>query len=186
MTDLVTASEATPVDLDPTREQRFIQRLAAGHRSGALGPLHQWHPGQIDTRVFAFTQDASREEFVPWALAGKAFALFHAGRRDVRYGFSGTGIGGWARRADASPQARERLVSALTRAQAPIEVDRQLTALARMNAGGSRFSPHWETVLGELGGWTDPAGRDDVRFTWARDFNTYTSADTTNGAAGTK
>ncbi len=183
MTDIVTAEDDGPVDVDLTREQRFIGRLAGGHRSGALGPLHQWHPGQIDERVIALTQDADRDEYIPWALTGKAFALFHAGRRDVRYGFAGAGIGGWARRADASAQTLQRLVGALTRAQNPLEVDRQLTALARMNAGGARFSPHWETVLAELVAWSDPVRRDDVRFAWARDFNTYVPS-TANGAAG--
>lgn len=174
MTNSATTDEAEPVNLDLTREQRFIRRLAAGHNGGGLPALHRWHPGQIDPQVIAFTQDADHDEYIAWALTGKAFALFHSGRRDVRYGFDGTGIGRWARRADTSPQTTERIVSALTRAQNPLDVDRQLTALARMNTGGARFSPHWETVLAELVAWGDPARRDDVRFTWARDFNTFT------------
>lgn len=171
-----------PVNLDLTREQRFIRRLATGHRAGGLGALHCWHPGHIDTRVVAVTQDASRDEYIPWALTAKAFALFHSGRREVRYGFDGTGIGRWARRADTSPQTAERLISALTRAQHPLEVDRQVSALARMNAGGARFSPHWETVLAELVAWSDPTRRDDARFAWARDFHTFTAPPATAAA----
>jgi len=174
MSDSAPAADSTPVDLDPTREQRFIRRLAAGHHAGELGPLHYWHPGQIATRVIAFTRDADRDEFIPWALTAKAFALFHAGRRDVRYGYEGNGIGGWARRVGGGTATIDRLVTALTRAQQPLDIDRQLTALARMNAGSARFSPHWQTVLDELVTWSDPARRDDVRFTWARDYNTFT------------
>lgn len=179
MSTPVTATAAEPESANLTREQRFIRRLAAGHSSGKLGPLFSWHPGQIDTRVIAFTSDADRDEYIPWALTAKAFALFHSGRRDLRYGYAGTGIGRWARRADSSPQAVDRLVTAFTRAQHPLDIDRQLTALARMNTTGARFSPHWETVLDELVSWNNPALRDNVRFTWARDYNTYTPA--TNG-----
>lgn len=174
MTITDTTGEPSPATDDLTREQRFIRRLAAGHAAATLGPLRYWHPGQIDPEVIAFTQDATRAEYVPWALTAKAFALFHSARRDVRYGYAGDGIGRWARRADISPQTIERLLTALTRAQEPLDVDRQLSALARMNTLGARFGPHWETVQAELVAWADPVTRDDIRFAWARDFYSYT------------
>lgn len=177
-----TTSDTTvsPGAADLTREQRFIRRLAAAHHSGTLGALRQWHPGQIDTRVIALTQDASRGEYDPWALTAKAFTLFHSGRLNVLYGYEGNGIGGWARRVGGGTPTIDRLVTALNRAQNPLDLDRQLTALARMNAGSARFSPHWQTVLSELVTWSDPARRDDVRFTWARDYNTFTPSATTD------
>lgn len=169
-----TSPDVGPVTLDTTREQRFIRRLAAGHAAGTLGPLHRWHPGQIDPQVIAFTQDATRIEYIPWALTAKAFALFHSTRREVRYGYPGDGIGRWARRANTNPQTIERLLTALARAQDPLNLDRQLTALARMNIASARFAPHWETVQTELVRWADPTTRNDIRFTWSRDFHTYT------------
>lgn len=175
----MTHPATTDTERELTREDRFIGRLAAAHYSRTIGSLMHWHPGQIDTRVIAITQDASEEEYTPWALAAKAFALFHAGRRDARYGHAGTGIGGWARRVDADPVAVERLITALTRAQAPLDLDRALTVLARMSPRSPRFCPHWQTVLAELTGWADPTRRDHVRFTWARDYYTYTPPSST-------
>lgn len=164
----------TDTERELTREDRFIRRLAAAHSSRDIGPLMRWHPGQIDPRVIALTQDADHTEYTPWALTGKAFALFHSGLRDVRYGYTGTGIGGWARRVDADPVAVERLITTLARAQSPLDLDRALTALARLNVRSPRFSPHWQTVLDQLTGWTDAARRDHIRFTWVRDYYTYT------------
>lgn len=171
----------TRTDAEPelSREDRFIRRLAAAHSSRTIGALMNWHPGIIDPGVIALTQDADEIEYIPWALTGKAFARFHSGRRDVRYGYPGTGIGGWARRIDADPVAVERLITGLARAQAPLDLDRGLTALARMNPRGQRFSPHWPTVLNELTTWADPTRREQVRFTWARDYYTYTPPATT-------
>lgn len=162
-----------------TREGRFLRRLAAGHHAGTLGALRRWHPGDIDPAVIALTQDAESAEYVAWGLTGKAFAVFHSSLRDVRYGFTGTGIGSWARRVDADPVAAERLIATMARAQSPLDVDRQLTALACMNTRQARFSPHWETVLTELTAWANPATRDTIRFTWARDYYTYTQPTTT-------
>jgi CRISPR type I-E-associated protein CasB/Cse2 len=167
-----TGAPVASVDLDPTREHLFIRWLAAGHAAGKLGALHQWRPGVIDPAVIALTQDADRAEYVPWGLTAKAFALFHSGRRDVLYGFTGTGIGRWARRCGADSVATERMITALARAQDPLAIDRQLTALARMNTPG-RFSPHWETVLAELVCWADPTRGDDARFAWSRDYYTF-------------
>lgn len=180
MTDTTTADAQREL----TREQRFIRRLAAAHASRTIGALMNWHPGVIDPRVIALTQDADETEYTSWGLTGKAFAVFHAGLRDVRYGYAGTGIGSWARRVDADSVAVERLIATLARTQAPLDLDRALTALARMNPRSPRFSPHWHTVLDELTQWADPARRDQVRFAWARDFYTYTPPAATPGATG--
>lgn len=170
MSDIVTGEQ------ELTRQERFIRRLAAAHHSRNLGALFQWHPGQIDVRVFGFIEGATDPEVIPWALTAKAFALAHSGRRDVRYGDTGTGIGTWVRRLDSGPENAERLVTALTRAQDPRDLDRILSAIAKTPARSPRFSPHWGTVLQELTDWSDPTRRPDIAFRWARDFHTFTPA----------
>lgn len=159
-----------------TRQERFIRRLAAAHHSRSIGPVMYWHPGQINVRVFGLIEGASDSEVIPWALTAKAFALLHSGRRDVRYGEQGTGVGGWVRRLDTGPENAERLITALTRAQDPRDLDRTLCAVAKAPTRHPRFSPHWGTVLEELSTWADPARRNDIQFRWARDFHTFTPA----------
>jgi hypothetical protein len=167
------------------RDDRFVRRLAHAHRSSSpgLAAARRWRPGVVDHRVAGLacldSEPASAAEYPCWAQTAKLFAIWHGGRIEVAYGYSGNGIGRWAHQLGVGDHGAERLIAHITAAATPDALDAALTALARTRPPRP---PHWQTVLAELAAWADPAQRDNVRFTWSRDFYSFPAA----GDAGRK
>ncbi|QHE72600.1 type I-E CRISPR-associated protein Cse2/CasB [Rhodococcus sp. WAY2] len=157
------------------RDHKLGNRVA--HRAKRLSALRRWEYPTVDRAVIAVTEGADEDDYLLYALAGKAFTIWHSGRSDVHYGKTGTGLGRAMRqlgRAGAygprDPRA-ERALATLLDADTPHRLAAALDSVMAA-VSGVDHPPHWETLISDLRDWHNPTRRDQVRLRWGQQFYT--------------
>jgi len=161
----------------PTSDADFVRRLAAAHHSRKLSPLRRWQYPAVDLGVVALTEGSSRDDYLVYALTGKAFTLWHSGRSDPRYGREGTGLGKAMRQIGSAgaygprDPGAVRALDGLVRAESPAQLAAALDKVSAL-LSGTDHPPHWSTLAEDVRQWHDRSTRDAVRLRWAQQFHT--------------
>jgi hypothetical protein len=150
------------------RRDEYVRRLAAAQlgRTGSIGALARGKSGEIDTRVIALIGDCTSTEYDGRLLAGKVFAIWHAGRAEVEYGPANVGIGRWAGSLGGTEAMKRLTVRSILDAQTPEQLALALTRLAR----AASEPADWSAVIEELEYWLNGTQRHAVRIVWAADY----------------
>lgn len=168
-----------------TPDEQFITRLAAMHhsRDRALTGLRTWEPGHVSPQqlvdVARATEGLDFGDYETRAAVGHLFAVWHAGKSGVTYGYPGTTIGNALRTLGSSGQgygprnpAVERILTSVVTATTFGDLLAALSHATKLLKPASA-PPHWETLLTDIRAWRQPATRNLTRLAWSQAF--YTS-----------